>query len=289
MRRFEYFEPRTLDEAADLLARYEGQASLLAGGTDLLVEIKEQLRRPEYVINIKRIPGLGRLAYEEAAGLTIGALVTVRAVETCSVVGEKYAGLAQAAKDLGSIQVRNRATIVCNLCRASPSADTAPPLIADGAAINLYGPAGERTVPLEDYFTGPGMTVLGKGEIATGLVVPAPVHRTGKVYLKHGRRKAMELATVGVAVSLTLADGICEQARVVLGAVAPTPIRARAAEALLQGRVIDEMTVAAAAQSAMQAARPISDVRSSAEYRREMVRTLTARALREALERAAQH
>jgi carbon-monoxide dehydrogenase medium subunit len=287
MHHFEYFEPRTLPEAAELLARVPGKASLLAGGTDLLVEIKEHLRQPEYVVNLKRIPGLDGLDYDPAHGLRIGALATARAVETCAEIARHYAGLATAVKELGSIQVRNRATVVGNLCRASPSADTAPPLLADEARIRIFGPQGERVLPLEEFFTGPGKTVLALGEIVVSLSLPSPLPHTGKVYIKHGRRKAMELATVGVAVSMTLAGSRCQAVRIVLGAVAPTPIRARAAEALLQGAVIDETVIQAAALAAMDEARPISDVRSSAGYRREMVKIQTARALRSAYEKAA--
>ena len=286
MRRFEYFEPKSLSEAVHLLGRYAGRANVLAGGTDLLVEIREHVRWPEYVVNIKKIPGLDGLRYEAGAGLAIGALVTARAVETAPILLEKYAGLAQAARELGSIQVRNRATVIGNLCRASPSADTAPPLIADGARARLFGPAGERELPLENFFIGPGRTVLAADELLVGIDAPPPPPRTGKVYLKHGRRRAMELATVGVAVSLTLTDGVCSQARIVLGAVAPTPIRARAAEAALVGRPVDTQSAAAAAEAAMQEARPISDVRSSADYRREMVRVLTARGVHAAFEQA---
>jgi carbon-monoxide dehydrogenase medium subunit len=286
MRRFEYFEPRTLPEAAALLAKGQGKTGILAGGTDLLVEIKEHIRQPEYVVNIKHIPELLGLHYDPVAGLRVGALATARAVETCPVVIERYAGLAQGAQELGSIQVRNRATIVGNLCRASPSADTAPPLMADEARIRIFGLNGERELALEDFFTGPGKTVLVPGEIAIELRVPAPPSHTGKIYIKHGRRKAMELATVGVAVALTLADGVCRQARIVLGAVAPTPIRVRAAEAVLEGSAVDEGAIRAAAQAAEAAARPISDVRGSADYRRQMVGTLTARALRAAQQRA---
>lgn len=287
MRPFEYFAPDTLEEVVTLLGRFNGRASLLAGGTDLLVEIKEHVRKPDYVINLKKVPGLATLSYDEAAGLQIGALTTVREVEVSPIVRRKYAGLAQAARELGSIQVRQRATVAGNICRASPSADTPPPLIADKAQVKLFGPNGERVVPLEEFFTGPGRTVLAQDEIVVEISVPSPPPRTGKVYIKHGRRKAMELATVGVAVALTLKDGICEEARIVLGAVAPTPIRAAGAEELLAGRQIDEKAAAAAAQEAMAAARPISDVRSSAEYRREMVGVLTARAIRQAAELAA--
>lgn len=286
MRRFQYHKPQTLAEASDLLKQYDGQASLLAGGTDLLVEMKEHLRRPEHVIDVKRIPGLAQLHYSEKSGLRFGALVTVRAIETEPVVQVKYAGLAQAVRELGSIQVRNRATVVGNICRASPSADTLPPLIADDARLHIYGPAGERTVPMEAFFTGPGKTVLENGEIVTEVLVPAPAPGTGKVYIKHGRRKAMELATVGVAVSLAMSGGRCTAVRIVLGAVAPTPIRALAAEKTVRGKKMDAEVVQEAAAAAMAEARPISDVRSSAEYRRQMVRALTARALRQAAARS---
>ena len=277
MRRFEYFEPTTLDEASALLSGSR-MAQVLAGGTDLLVEIKEQLRRVERVVNIKKISGIGALSFDAREGLRIGALVTAREIEIFPVILEKYSSLAQAARELGSIQVRNRATIVGNLCRASPSADTLPPLIADGAEVTIHGIRGERRVALEDFFTGPGKTVLEPGDLVTELRVPAPAPRTGKVYLKHGRRKAMELATVGVAVSLSQSD-----IKIVLGAVAPTPIRARKAEAILLNKIPNADLIDQAAQAAMEEARPIGNVRASASYRREMVGVLTRRALERAL------
>jgi aerobic carbon-monoxide dehydrogenase medium subunit len=273
MRRFEYFEPTTLGEAAALLSRYGGRAQPLAGGTDLLVELKEQLRRAECVINIKRIPGMDTLSYDAREGLRIGALVTAREVELSPITAEKFSSLVQATRELGSIQVRNRATIVGNICRASPSADTLPPLIADSASLRIVGGKGERTVRLEDFFTGPGKTVLAVDELVTELVLPPPAPGTRKVYIKHGRRKAMELATVGVAVTWN-AD-----VKIVLGAVAPTPMRARKAEDLLRGRTLDEKLIAQAAKAAAAESRPISNVRASAEYRREMVEVLTRRAL----------
>jgi carbon-monoxide dehydrogenase medium subunit len=275
MRRFEYFEPATLGEAAELIS--SANAQVLAGGTDLLVEIKEQLRRVDRVVNIKKIPGIAGLSYDARAGLRIGALATAREVELSPIVLEKYPNLAQAARELGSIQVRNRATIVGNVCRASPSADTLPPLIADGALVKLHGASGVRELPLEQFFAGPGKTVLRPDELVTELVVPAPPPRTGKVYIKHGRRKAMELATVGVAVTLTVNGDI----RIVLGAVAPTPIRAKNAEEVLRWKFSDEL-FEKAARTAADEARPISNVRASAEYRRDMVRVLTRRALEQA-------
>ncbi|HYT47616.1 MAG TPA: xanthine dehydrogenase family protein subunit M [Burkholderiales bacterium] len=283
MRRFAYFAPATLDEAVALLGRYDGKASVLAGGTDLLVEIKEQLRRPDQIIDIKKIPAMAQLAYHPDHGLKIGALVTTRQIETSPVVLEKYPGLAQAVRELGSIQIRNRATLAGNVCRASPSADTLPPLMADRARVTLYGPRGSRTVALEAFFTGPGRTVMRPDELMTEIRLPPPPPRTGKAYIKHGRRKAMELATVGVAVSVTLQENRFREVDIVLGAVAPTPLRALKAEAILRTQEVSEELIEEAAIAAMSESKPISNVRASADYRREMVAVLTRRALRQAL------
>jgi carbon-monoxide dehydrogenase medium subunit len=284
MRRFEYFEPKTLDEAVALLSGQAGKADVLAGGTDLLVEIKEHIRAPDYVVNMKKIPGLGHLHYDPKRGLRFGALVTAREIEISPLTADNYRGLRQSAREIGSIQIRNRATVAGNICRASPSADTLPPLIADGASVRIYGPDGERVVPLEEFFTGPGKTVLKRNELVTEVTVPAPAPHTGSVYIKHGRRKAMELATVGVAVSLTRDGDTCRDIRIVLGAVAPTPIRARRAEAVLRGHKLDDHAIETAADTAMGESRPISNVRGSADYRRDMVRLLTKRAIVQAMD-----
>ena len=273
MRRFRYHEPATLDEAVALLSGPNAQ--ILAGGTDLLVELKEQLRRADCVVNIKKIPGLAGFAYDAKTGLRIGALATARELEISPIVMEKYRSLVQSVRELGSIQVRHRATIIGNVCRASPSADTIPPLIADGANIRIRGAAGERVLSLENFFLGPGKTVLKPGDVVIEVVVPPPAADTRKIYIKHGRRKAMELATVGVAV--THVPGV--ETRIVLGAVAPTPIRARRAENLLRSKRLTEELIAQAAAAAVAESRPIGNVRASAEYRREMVGVLTRRAL----------
>jgi carbon-monoxide dehydrogenase medium subunit len=187
--------------------------------------------------------------------------------------------LASAVASLGSVQVRNRATLIGNICRASPSADTPPPLIADGAAVTIWSPEGERRLPLERFFVSPGKTVLGRGEIVTEVRIPAPSLASGRIYIKHGRRKPMELATVGVAVSLDRQDDVCGEVKIALGAVAPTPIRARRAEAVLRGKRITSDLIAQAADMASAEAQPISNVRASAAYRREMVGVLTRRAI----------
>ena len=282
MHSFEYFAPETLGEAVSLLTQNDTQATVIAGGTDLIVEMKEHIRHPDWLVDINKIPGLNDLSYDDDTGLKIGALTTVRTVEQSPVVSDKYPGLFQAVSQLGSIQVRNRATVVGNICRASPSADTPPPLIAAGARVLIWGPAGEREIQLEEFFTGPGKTVLDQGEIVTAIRVPPPPPETRRVYLKLGRRKAMELATVGVAVSLSMDGKIFRDVRIVLGAVAPTPIRALHAETALEGQRNKDTVIKQAASQAMKESRPNSDVRSSAEYRLEMVGVLTEQAIREA-------
>lgn len=284
MKFFEYEQPSSLDEAVALLQRGGAQASLLAGGTDLLVQIKEHVRQPTQVIDLKRIPGMNELSFDEQAGLSVGALVTVRQVETSALVQHHYASLARATTDFASIQVRHRATVVGNVCRASPSADTLPPLIADDARVQILGPEGQRECPVEAFCVAPGRTVLRAGEIVTHLQVPPPMPGTRKVYLKHGRRVQMELATVGVAVTLSLDAGRCRDIGIVLAAVAPTPLRATEAQALLRGQAVTSALIEAAAQAAAQQSRPIGDVRASAAYRRDMVQVLVRRALQHAME-----
>ncbi|GGF70765.1 carbon-monoxide dehydrogenase medium subunit [Mameliella alba] len=284
MRRFAYHEPKTLEEASRLLVDLGENAHVLAGGTDLFVEIRERLRDVSDVVNIKNIPGMTDITWDPAVGLTFGALVTARQLETLPGVQRTYPNFAEALRLLASIQVRNRATVVGNLCRASPSADTIPPLIADGAIIHIYTPKGMRRMPLAEFFTGPGRTRLERGDIATGIVIPAPAPDSGRIYLKHGRRKAMELATVGVAVSLDRDGDTCTNARIALGAVGPTVLRASAAEALLKGRKITDELIAQVGAQAMAECTPISNVRASAEYRRSMVGVLTRRAVKTAME-----
>lgn len=287
MRRFEYHEPRNLEEVSELLTTLGEGAFILAGGTDLLVEIRERLRDVKHLIDIKRVPGLSGVDYADETGLRFGAMVTAGQLEAAPGLAARYPNLHAALKVLASIQVRNRATVIGNICRASPSADTIPPLIADGAAIETWRPGGGRVIPLADFFTGPGRSVLTPGEIATAVTVPSPAPGSRRAYIKHGRRKAMELATVGVAVSLDTEGGTCTGARIALGAVGPVVLRAPRAEAILVGSRLDAAAVSAAAEQAMQECTPISNVRSSAEYRREMVGVLTRRAVSQAMEVAA--
>jgi len=278
MRRFEYHRAQSLEHASQLITELGDEAFLFAGGTDLLVEIRERLRRVRHVVDIKHINGLSDIRYSETDGLHFGAIVTVGRLEREPAVRTHYPNLRDALLSVASIQVRNRATIVGNICRASPSADTIPPLFADGACVHVYSATNPRVVPMADFFTGPGKTVLAKGEIVTGISVPPASKNSGKSYLKHGRRLAMELSTVGVAVSLQMNQGLCSDIRIVLGAVGATVLRAPLAEQILLNSPLDADVIEAAAQQAMQECTPMSNVRASADYRRHMVGVLTRRA-----------
>jgi len=286
MKNFECFEPKTVDEACSLLARHKGMAKVLAGGTYLLKKKKKRVISPQYIVNIKGLPNIDYIHYDNSEGLKIGSLATIYAIETSSVVKEKFGMLAEAAHKLGSAQVRNLATIGGNLCHAAPSADTAPALIGLGARVKIKGLAGERSILLEEFFKGPGETALQADEILTEIQVPNSPPRTAGVYIKHSIRKAMDLAIVGVAVVVTAdpADGICSDVKIVLGAVAPTPMRAKEAEETVRGKKIEDALIEGAARIASREVQPISDVRASAEYRQEMVRVLTKRAFNQAWE-----
>jgi len=288
MVRFEYLEPISLQEVIAILTSHGSQAKVLAGGTDLLALLKERTLKPRFVVNIKRLTGMEGFIHTPGKGLRIGALTSIRTLETSSLLKEKYPALAQAAHLLGSPQVRNLATIGGNLCNAAPSAETAPPLFSLSASARIAGPKGERTLLLESFFSGPGTTVLQEGELLTELFLPEPPPRMGSVYIKHCPRGSMDIAVVGVAVMVAVAsgNGKVEECRIGLGAVAPTPFRAKGAEELLRGKKPTELLVQEVAQKAAAEVSPISDIRGSAEYRHQMVRVLTARALLIALERA---
>lgn len=277
--RFNYLEPATIEEAVSLLGKYDGKAKVVAGGTDLVVQIREKLIAPEYVVDIGYISGLDRIDYDETRGLRIGALATIRAIEKSSKIYQVYPAIAQSAGLLGSVAIRNVATIGGNLCNAAPSADTAPALIGLSAKGKIIGTDGEKIVSLEEFFTGPGCIVCEPGELLVEIQVPVPSPGTRGVYLKHGR-SAIDLATVGVAVIMTMEPGaVCRDVKIVLGAVAPTPMRARKAEEVLRGKKVEPALIEKSAQAAADEARPITDVRASAEYRKEMVKVYTRRAI----------
>lgn len=284
--RFDYFQPRDLSEAVSFLAGQRGQASPLAGGTDLIPRIKDRLESPRYVVNIKGLAELQGIGPDKG-GWRLGALTTIRALETSPALRQQYPLLAQAAAVLGSVQVRNIATVGGNLCHAVPSADMAPPLLALKAQATITGPQGTRSLPLEDFFLGPRRTVLQPGELLAELLLPPLPERWGGVYLKLEQRRAMDLALVGVAALIALdSAGRCQDCRIALGAVAPTPVRAKRAEEVLKGQKITQAALSQAAEIGMGECQPIDDMRASRSYRCEMVKVLIRRALIQALDMA---
>jgi carbon-monoxide dehydrogenase medium subunit len=285
VRRFELALPRSVDEALRVLSDRGPDAKLLAGGTDLLPQMKNGLLKPACVIDLSGVARVKTLK-SEAAGLRVGAAVPARALERDATARSTYTALSESAALVGSVQVRNLATLGGNLCNAAPSADMAPPLLALDAEAVIVGPKGERRMPFADFFTGVRRTVLAADEMLVEIVVPAPGPRSGGNYLRHTPRRELDIAVVGVAAQLTLANGVCSKARIALAAVAPVPLRARQAEQALEGKPVTPEAIERAAELAVGVAKPISDQRGSADYRRHLVRVLTRRTLRTALTRA---
>lgn len=282
MNAFDYLEPKSMGEAVRLLTDYNSRARILAGGTDLLIQMEGGRHRPEAVIFVGRIPELRQIAWDPAEGLRIGATATLREVENHPAVTASYPALARGAREVGSVQIRNLATLAGNVCNASPSADTSPALLAYDASVEIVGSHGSsRLVPVSEFWTGPGRTSLKPGEMVASVRLPAPPAGLRSFYYKLAVRKAMDLAMVGITVTLVPAGTGAERVRIALGAVAPVCLRATEAEAAVErggAAAIDE-----AAALAEAAASPIDDQRASAAYRREMVRVLTARALTQLL------
>ena len=279
---FDYVRARTLDEVIQLLEEHGEAARLLMGGTDLFVRMRDGFIHPQIVADVKHLPGMRDILYDEQTGLTIGAAATMNEVACHPDVQSHYPLLAEAANSVASYQLRNRATMGGNLCNGSPAADTAPATLLLEGRIVLCGPSGEREVPADAFFLGPGATAIQAGELMTAIRFPIPPAGTAGRYLKLGRNKAGDLAIAGVAV-LGFPDGTGSghSFRIGLASVAPVPLRAREAEQVLAASPPGEDTFALAAEKAMGAAMPIDDVRASAAYRKEMVRALTLRGLRE--------
>jgi CO/xanthine dehydrogenase FAD-binding subunit len=287
MRPYTYHAPTTVEEAVDLLARYGPRAKMLAGGTDILVQMRAGMFDLDAVVDVKRIPELNTLAYTPDDGLVVGAAVPCRKVYEDETVAGLYPGLIDAAALIGSIQIQGRASIGGNLCNAAPSGDTIPALIALEAACEIAGPDGRRRVPVEQFCLGPRRTVLQEGELLVRLRLPPPRARTGAAYLRFIPRNEMDIAVAGVGASVVLdADQCVQSARIALAAVGPTPIFAEEAAAALVGQEPTDAAFKAAGQAARAAARPISDMRGTAEQRLGLVAVLTERALRTATRRA---
>ena len=281
MKSFEFFEPTTLAEASRLFAAEHAQ--LLAGGTDLVIGMKALTETPQSVISLQKIPGLAGIT-TDGDSINIGAMTKVREIELSADIQQHHTALAEGASEIGSIQIRNLATVGGNIAHASPAADTVAGLLVADAQVDIASADGERTVPINELFTGPGQTVLTPGEIITRFRLPKPA--SGSHYIKHKIREVMDLAFIGVAAAINVDNGTITDARIGLAAVAPTPIRATEAEDILKGNAPTPELLAQAGEAAAAASSPISDLRCSAEHRREMVDVLTRRTLRQAAERA---
>jgi len=282
--KFDYVKPKSLDEALDQLASNKnGTVKIYAGGTDVIPKLKSRLiNTPEVLVDLKGIPDLEYIDYDEKNGLRIGALATIFSVAHSPLVLENFPILAQAANSIASTQVQNRGTITGNICNAVPSADSAPALLCLEADLVCVSKKGERKIPIEDFFTGPNENALNPDELVKEIQIPAMPAGSYGVYFKLSPRSKMDLAVVGVGAVVSGDEDSISDARIALGAVAPTPIRCRNAEDILKGGKVDEKRIEETGRSAADASRPIDDHRASAEYRKMMVDVLVKRAIRQA-------
>ena len=288
MKEIDYAAPKTVAEAFALLNERGDRARVLAGGTDIIVQVREHRRDLDLLVDVKRIPELNELAYDPARGLVVGAAVPCYRIYEHAEIAKAYPGLIDAAALIGGIQIQSRASLGGNLCNSSPAADSIPALIALAAVCEIAGPNGSREVPVEQFCTGPGRNTLGRGELLVRLRFPAPKKNTGAAYLRFIPRNEMDIAVVGAGVAVTLdaAKERCTEARVALGAVAPTPLYVADAGAALVDGTLNDGLIEKAVAAARAAAKPISDMRGDAEYRKHLAGVLVKRALTIAIQRA---
>ncbi len=286
MRPFDYLAPQSLNEALVMLFDHP-EAIPLAGGTDLLLQIKEKRRSAKTLLSLKRIPELHQVT--DNGKFAFGSAVTLRQITAQPRIRQDYLALTEGAGLIGSFQIRNMATVGGNLCNAAPSADTAPPLLVLGAQVLLVGRQSERLLPLEAFFQGPGSTALNQAELLKQIILPEPEPRSGSFYLRFTPRRFMDIALAGAAAAVTLdRQGTIKEARLALGAVAPRPMRALEAEKILKGCLPTDDLLQEAGVQAARETQPIDDLRASAEYRKHLVEVLIQRALKGAIARASQ-
>ncbi|MFB3883966.1 MAG: xanthine dehydrogenase family protein subunit M [Thermodesulfobacteriota bacterium] len=281
--KFEYLEPRTIDEAVQYLEAYGDKAKLIAGGTDLLVQMKMEKVHPRYLIHISRIPSLRYLIEEK--GLRIGSLTLFREIEKSQLIKRKYTAFFEAARSVSSVQIKTMGTIGGNLCNGSPAADAVPPLLVFESRVRTMNGKEEKTLPLDHFFVGPGQTILGSNQLLTEIEVPEVSGQVGSAFLKMGRVHA-DLSKVSVAVAITRRGDVCEDCKIALGAVAKIPLRVKKSEAILKGKRVTDLLIARASQEVTREIEPITDVRSTASYRKEVARVMTRDAINLAWERA---
>ena len=285
MKWVEYESPRTVEEAVELLAG-NARAKMLAGGTDVLVQLRAGYGDADVIVDVKKIPELMEITLGPADGLTLGAAVPCHQVYENADIQRIYPGLIDSTSLIGGIQIQGRASVGGNLCNAAPSADAIPILIAYGVTCRIAGPGGRRQVAVEDFCTAPGQNVLGDGEILVSLHFPLPEANSGARYLRFIPRNEMDIAVAGAGVSVVLDNGSFKSARVALASVAPTPLFVREAGEALAGKPVNDESIAEAAQLAKAAAKPITDMRGTIEYRKHLCEVLTRRALHTSVARA---
>lgn len=309
MKKFNYLKPKSIEETLTLLAQYGEKAKLIAGGTDVIVMMKQKAMAPDVLISLQGVPGLNQIKYNES--LSIGPMVTHRMIEKSELIKKDFSALADAVSWLGSIQIRNVATIGGNICTAAPSADTATPLLVLGARVKIKSLKEERSIPIEEFFRGPSETVLKTGELVKEILIPKPLPNTGSAYYKLQRRLALDLPILGVSVLISLDKNkvtctdmlctaspissilhkmeednlLCKEIRIALGVAAPTPLRAVKAESLLRGKKLSDELLEEVAQTAAQEAQPRDSIRGEAWYRRDMIKVLVKRMAMKSIER----
>lgn len=281
---FEYFTPNTVEEAVELLSKYGSDTKIIAGGTDLIPKLKAQVATPKYILSLKNIDALKYMTFDEEAGLGFGAGVPIRKVERFEPVRKYFPALYEGAHNIASTQIRNAGTLVGNVCNAVPSADSAPAMLVLGAVVHIVSLRGKRDVPIHEFFTGVCKTVVEPDELVTGITIPMQPANSKSMYLPFTVRRALDLAMVGSAANVTVENGVCTDVRLALGAVATTPKRAYHAEELLKGKTLTEALIEQAAVVASEEdCAPITDLRATREYRKELVRVLTRDAIKACL------
>ena len=286
MKWIDYANPTSLDEALGLLAEHKGRARALAGGTDVLVKLRAGAEDADVLVDVKGIPELNELSYSSSGGLTLGAAVPCYRIYADENVKKNYPAIMDAATLIGGTQIQGRASFGGNLCNSAPSADAIPGMIALGSTCNIAGSNGTRQVAVEDFCTGPSRNVLAPDELLVSIQYPAPAPNSGANYIRFIPRNEMDIAVAGAGVSVELANGNFESARVALASVAPTPLFVTAAGDALAGKPVNDESVQTAANAARDAAKPITDMRGTIEYRKHLCEVLTRRALNTAIERA---
>lgn len=290
MQTFDYVKAKSVTEVVSLMSQHNGHARVLAGGTDLLVGLREGRLSADVVIDVKKLPELSEMSYSTKNGLRLGAAVACHRMYEDKVISATYPGLMDSATLIGGMQIQGRASMGGNLCNSSPAADATPSLIAHAAICHIAGPDGLRTVPVEEFCTAPGKNCLRKGEFLVYLEIPAPIVGSGAAYLRFIPRNEMDIAVVGVGASVVLDETRSKfvSARISLGAVAPTPLFVKEAGEALAGLPVNSASIEIAAKLAQDAAKPISDMRGTAEYRKHISAVMTRRTIEKAVERAKQ-